>query len=98
MAGQAGLPQRHLVPEAGMRAKAYAYLLGIIAILAGLAGLAFSQTRVIDMLGGAVLLTGMGATAWATEGTSLLKKYIGALLLAALIGGVIVLVKLTFGR
>ena len=98
MAGQAGLPQRHLVPEAGMRAKAFAYLLGIVAILAGLAVLAFVPSRSVDILGGAVLLIGLGITAWAAEGTPLLKKYTGVLLLAALIGGVIVLVKLTFGR
>jgi hypothetical protein len=98
MAGQAGLPQRHLAPETGMRAKAYAYLLGVIAILAGLAVMAFGPTRPIAIVGGALLLTGLGAAAWATEGRRALKWYTEALLLAALIGGVIVVVKLTFGR
>jgi hypothetical protein len=81
-----------------MRAKGHAYLLGVIAIPVGLAVMAFGPTRLIDVFGGAALLTGLGAAAWATEGTGLLKRYIGALLLGALIGGVIVLVKLTFGR
>src|SRR5262245_37118499 len=98
MAGQAGLPHRHLAPETGMRAKAYAYVLGVIAVLAGLAVMAFGPTRLIAIFEGAVLLTGLGAAARATEGRRVLRWYTEALLLAALIGGVIVLVKLTFGR
>ena len=36
---------------AGMRPQAYAYPLGVVAILAGLAVLAFSSSRVIDIFG-----------------------------------------------
>jgi hypothetical protein len=34
-----------------MRSQGYAYLLGIVAILAGLAVLAFSSSRLIDIFG-----------------------------------------------
>jgi hypothetical protein len=81
-----------------MRLKAYAYLLGIVAIFAGLPALAFSSSRLIDLLGGAAVIGGLGATAWASGGMSLLKKYVLALLITALIGGALVLVKLMGGR
>jgi hypothetical protein len=81
-----------------MSSKAYAYLLGLVAIFAGFATMVFGPTRLIDTFGGAVLLSGLGSTAWATGGTSFLKKYIGVLLITALFGGVLVLVKLMSGR
>ena len=73
-----------------MRSKAYAYLLGVVAILAGLAVLAFSSSRVIDIFGGAVLVGGMGAAGWATGGMSL-RMFTGVLLATALIGGSVAL-------
>jgi hypothetical protein len=49
-----------------MSSKAYAYLLGLVATFAGLATVVFSASRLIATVGGAVLLGGLGATAWAT--------------------------------
>ena len=80
-----------------MRSKAYAYLLGMVAILAGLALLAFSPSQLIDIFGGAALLGGIGATAWASGGMSVLRMYIGALLITALIGGSLVQAQPMFG-
>ena len=81
-----------------MRAKGYAYLLGVVAILAGLAVLAFSPSRLIDIFGGAALVGGMGATAWATGGMRFLRMFTAVLLTAALIGGSLIVVKLMSGR
>src|SRR5262249_29376871 len=52
----------------GMRSKAYAYWLGIVAILAGVATMAFSSVRLIDIIGRAAVLGGLGAAAWASWG------------------------------
>jgi len=81
-----------------MRSDAYAYVLGIVAMVAGVAILAFSSSRLIDYFGGAAVLGGLGATAWASGGASLLKKYTAAVLIAGLIGGALVLIKLMSGR
>jgi hypothetical protein len=74
-----------------MRSKAYAHLLGIVAILAGLATIVFGPSRLIDTVGGAVVLGGLGATAWATGGNSLLRNYVLALLIASLFCGALFL-------
>ena len=66
------------------KAQASTYLLGVVAILAGLAALAFSSNRIIDIVGGAVPVVGMGAVGWATGGRSRLKWFTGALLAPAL--------------
>jgi hypothetical protein len=76
-----------------MSLKGYAYLLGLVAIFAGLATAEFSPSRLIDILGGAAVVGGLGSAAWATGGI-LFKMFIGALLITVLIGGVLVLVKL----
>jgi hypothetical protein len=81
-----------------MRSQSNAYVLGIVAMVAGVATLAFSLSRLIDSFGAAAVVCGLGATAWASGGTSLLKKYTAALLIAALIGGALVLIKLMSGR
>jgi hypothetical protein len=80
-----------------MTSKAYAYLLGMVAIFAGLAALAFSSSQLIDNFGGTAVLSGLGATAWATGSRSHLRTYTGALLTTALIGGSLVLAKLMSG-
>jgi hypothetical protein len=76
-----------------MRLKAYAYLVGVVAILAGLAVLAFSSSRVICIFGGAVLVGGMGAAGWASGGMSL-RMFAGVLVATALIYGSLALAKL----
>jgi hypothetical protein len=65
-----------------MRSKAYADLLGIVAMLAGVATMTVSSIRWVDFLGGAAVICGLGAAAWAA---SLFKAYIGVLLITALI-------------
>lgn len=75
-----------------MRSEAYTHLLGLVAIFAGLAVLAFSSSRLIDNFGGMAVLSGLGATAWACGGRSLLRMYIGALLTATLFAGSLFLV------
>jgi hypothetical protein len=75
-----------------------AHLLGVVAIFAGFATMVFSSSRLIGLFGGAAVFGGLGSTAWATRGMSLLKKFVGVLLITALIGGVLVLVKLMSGR
>ena len=81
-----------------MSFKGYAYLLGLVAIFAGLAIMEFSSSRLIDIFGGAAVVGGLGSTAWATGGASFLKMYIGALVITALIGGALLLDKLMSGR
>ena len=81
-----------------MSFKGYAYLLGLVAMFAGFATMVFSSSRLIDIFGGAVLLSGFGSTAWARGGMSRLKMFVGVMVLAALIGGVIELVWLKPGR
>jgi hypothetical protein len=58
----------------------------MVAILAGLAALAFSSSRLIDIFGGATLAAGIGAAGWATEGMRP-RMYTAVLLTTALIGG-----------
>jgi hypothetical protein len=81
-----------------MSSKGYAYLLGLVAMFAGFATMVFSPSRLIDLFGGAVLLGGLGAAAWATGGMSRLKMFVGVLVVTALIGGAIELVWLKPGR
>ena len=81
-----------------MRSQAYAFLLGVVAIFAGVATMAASSIRSIDIFGGALVLGGLGSTAWARGGMSRLKMFVGVMVLAALIGGVIELVWLKPGR
>jgi len=80
-----------------MSFKGYAYLLGLVAIFAGLAIMEFSSSRLIDIFGGAAVVGGLGSTAWA-GGRGLFKMFIGALLITALIGGALLLDKLMSGR
>jgi hypothetical protein len=75
------------------KAGAVAYLLGVVAILAGLAALAFSSIRIIDILGGAVLVVGMGAVGWATGGRRRLRWFTGVLLATALFCAVLALLR-----
>jgi hypothetical protein len=90
MAGQAGLPQRHPDPrEVGTGWMLCGYLLGIVAIFAGVATMAVSPSRSIDIFGGALVIGGLGFTAWATGGTGFFKMFLGVLLIAVLVGGVI---------
>ena len=77
-----------------MSFKGYAYLLGLVAMFAGFATMVVSSSRLIDIVGGAVLLGGFASTAWARGGMSRLKMFVGVLFLTALIGGALVLVKL----
>jgi hypothetical protein len=77
-----------------MGSRGYAYLLGVVAIFAGLATMVFSPSRLIDIFGGIAVICGLGAAAWGGGGVSLLKKYVGALLITALVGGALVLVML----
>ena len=77
-----------------MSSRASVYLLGFVAIFAGVATMVVSASRPIDIFGGAVVVGGLGAAAWAAGGVSFLKMYIGALLIAALIGGAFFLVML----
>jgi hypothetical protein len=72
-----------------MRSQAYAFLLGVVAIFAGLATMVDSSIRSIDIFGGALVLGGLGSTAWATGDKSLFRVLIGALLMSTLIGGVV---------
>ena len=72
-----------------MRSQAYAFLLGVVAIFAGVATMAASSIRSIDIFGGALVLGGLGSTAWATGDKSLFKMFIGVLLMTTLIGGVV---------
>jgi len=81
-----------------MSFKGYAYLLGLVAMFAGFATMVFSSSRLIDIVGGAVLLGGFASTAWARGGVSRLKMFVGVMVLAALIGGAIELVWLKPGR
>jgi hypothetical protein len=82
-----------------MDSKAYVYLLGVVAIFAGVATMVVSSSRLIDIFGGAVVLGGLGATAWvASGGMIVFRRFIGALLVSVLIGGVIELVWLMSGR
>jgi hypothetical protein len=81
-----------------MRSKDYAYLLGVVAIFAGLAVAAFGSSRLIDLFGGAVMLSGLGVTGWVAWGRRFLRRYIGVLLAKVLICAVIFLVRVTFGR
>jgi hypothetical protein len=81
-----------------MSSKGYAYLLGLVAIFAGFATMVCSPSRLIDLVGGAVLLGGFGSAAWATGGMSRLKMFVGVMVLAALIGGAIEVVWLKPGR
>jgi hypothetical protein len=81
-----------------MSLKGYAYLLGLVAIFAGLATMEFSSSRLIDWLGGAAVVGGLGSTAWATGGMSFLKAYTVVLLIAVLICGALELDKLMSGR
>lgn len=81
-----------------MRSKALIDLLGIVAMLAGVAVLAFSSCRLLEWLGGAALVCGLGAAAWSRGGMSLFKKYVVVLLITALIVGALVVAKLVFGR
>jgi hypothetical protein len=78
----------------GMSSKAYAYLLGFVAIIAGVATMVLSSSRLIDIVGGAAVLGGLGAAAWAAGGVNFLRNYIAALLISALISGAFVLVML----
>ncbi|HWT47926.1 MAG TPA: hypothetical protein VN255_04860 [Mycobacterium sp.] len=89
--------QRYLAQGVGMSFKGYAYLLGLVAIFAGLAIMEFSSSRLIDIFGGAAVVGGLGSTAWA-GGRGLFKMFIGALLITALIGGALLLDKLMSGR
>ena len=90
MAGHAGLPRRYPAPrEVGMGWMTCAYLLGIVAIIAGVATMVDSSIRSIDIFGGALVLGGLGAAAWATGDKSFFKMFIGALLMSTLIGGVV---------
>ena len=75
------------------KTQASAYLLGVVAILVGLATLAFSSNRVIDIVGGVVLLGGMGAVGWATGGRRRLRWFTGALLATALFCAVLALLR-----
>jgi len=89
MAGQAGLPQRHSARrEVGIGWGLGVYLLGIVAIFAGLATMEDSSIRSIDIFGGALVIGGLGAAAWSC-GTSVFRWYVAALLVAALVGGVV---------
>ena len=72
-----------------MRSQAYAFLLGVVAIFAGVATMAASSIRSIDIFGGALVLGGLGSTAWATGDKSFFKMFIGVLLVSTLIGGVV---------
>jgi len=90
MAGHAGLPQRYPAPrEVGMGWMTCAYLLGIVAIIAGVATMVDSSSRSIDICGGALVLGGLGSTVWATGEKSFFRLFIAAVLLATLIGGVV---------
>jgi hypothetical protein len=80
-----------------MSFKGYAYLLGLVAIFAGLATMEFSSSRLIDIFGGAAVIGGLGATAW-TSGPGLFRAFIGVLLITVLIGGALLLDKLMSGR
>ena len=68
-----------------MRSQGYAYLLEIVAILAGLAVLAFSSSRLIDIFGERSWSVVWGAAGWASGGMSL-RMFTGVLLTTALIG------------
>ena len=81
-----------------MRSQAYAFLLGVVAIFAGLATMVLSSSRLIDIFGGAAVVGGLGSTAWATGDKSFFKMFIGVLLMTPLIGGALALVKLMSGR
>jgi hypothetical protein len=72
-----------------MRSQGYAFLLGVVAIFAGLATMEFSSSRLIDIFGGTLVLGGLGSAAWATADKSFFKMFIGALLMSTLIGGVV---------
>ena len=72
-----------------MRSQGYAFLLGVVAIFAGVATMAASSIRSIDIFGGALVLGGLGSTAWATGDKSFFKMFIGVLLMSTLIGGVV---------
>jgi hypothetical protein len=90
MAGHAGLPQRYRAPrEVGMGWMACVYLLGLVAIIAGVATMVDSSIRSIDIFGGALVLGGLASTAWATGEKSFFKMFIGVLLMSTLIGGVV---------
>ena len=66
-----------------------AYLLGIVAIFAGVATMEDSSIRSIDIFGGALVLGGLGSTVWATGEKSFFRLFVGALLMTTLIGGVV---------
>jgi hypothetical protein len=72
------LPKRlhhYLARGVGMSSKAHTYLLGLVAIFAGLATMVVSSSRLIDIFGLVALIGGLGATAWASGGMSFLKNY-----------------------
>ena len=90
MAGHAGLPRRYPAPrEVGMGWMTCAYLLGIVAIIAGVATMVDSSIRSIDIVEGALVIGGLGSAAWATGGMSFFKMFIGVLLMTVLVGGVV---------
>jgi hypothetical protein len=90
MAGHAGLPQRYPARrEVGTGWSICAYLLGLVAIFAGVATMEDSSIRSIDIFGGALVLGGLGSTAWATGDKSFFRLFIAAVLIATLIGGVV---------
>jgi hypothetical protein len=88
------LLQRYSSQGVGMSSKAYAYLLGIVAMCTGVATMVFGPSELIDTVGLAVVLGGLGAAAWAGGGNSLLRNYVLALLITALFSGVIELLAL----
>jgi hypothetical protein len=90
MARHAGLPQRHPAqPEVGTWWMLCAFLLGVVAIFAGVAIMEDSSIRSIDILGGALVIGGLGSAAWATGSRSFFTMFIAVVLLATLFGGVV---------
>jgi hypothetical protein len=45
-----------------MRSQAYTYMLGIVAMLAGVAIMVFSSSRLIDIFGGTAMICRLGST------------------------------------
>jgi hypothetical protein len=83
--GRLRLLHHYAAQGVGMRSQAYAFLLGAVAIFAGLATMEFNSSRLIDIFGGAAVLDGLGSVAWAS-GRSFFRMYIGVPLIAVLVG------------